>query len=275
MGTSQSSSGAPSNVPLVPPWVPDPPAANDGTNTDEEGQGDATHDSAAQPVVHRPHASTARFGSARSRLGSFGRTGSSADMRIGLRHYTSRGLGGSAAATRRLENTAQTARALYSTLAPPGAAVQSSLDRVLLAGSSAQHVLATVVEVVRPIDGTLDSESSRHAIHKALSELLQRFPGADLLNLSEEERVFAVERYVALEVYSRFRLDVGEAVKNKAPSTPAALDRLRQARDYITQTVAASFRGLRENGRALSSSRVSAVVRSALQKTFTVFEEYV
>jgi hypothetical protein len=114
-----------------------------------------------------------------------------------------------------------------------------------------------LVEAVRPINGTQDAESSRQAIRDALSELLTRFPEADLLNLSEDQRVFAIERYVAFDVYNRFRLDVGKAIQDNAPGVAAALARFKEVKDYIKQTVSAAFRQVRAAGQALNARRIT------------------
>jgi hypothetical protein len=131
-----------------------------------------------------------------------------------------------------------------------------------------------VVEAVRPIDGTQDAEAARAAIKDALSDLLTRFPEADLLNLDAEQRGFAIERYTALDVFRRFELDVGKTIIEKAPTAVTALSRLKQVRDYVKEAVAASFRRLREAGRAITAGRVSQVVQDALAETFHVFEGY-
>jgi hypothetical protein len=131
-----------------------------------------------------------------------------------------------------------------------------------------------VVEAVRPVDGTQDAEASRAAIRDALSELLTRFPDADLLNLTSEQRELAIERFTAHDVFRRFDLDVGQTIREKAPTTATGLSRLKQARDYVKETVAAAFRRLREAGRTLTAGRISEVVRAALRETFDVFEGY-
>ena len=276
MGTSKSSSGSPSGVPMVPPWVPDAPGENQ--DTQQEGDGAADQQSPPQrPPV--PIAPPARFKSARTSLGRFARTGSTDDMRRGVGHYVRTGLGGSRSASRRLGNTVTTAGSLYGALsavahgqAPtPG----SPLDPVLLSGRSAKEVMDAVVEAVRPVDGTQDSEANRDAVAKALGEVLDRYPDADLVNLSEEERLYAVEHYVALDVYNRLRLDVGRNIQDKAPSVSAALSRLREVKDYVKETVSASFRKLSSKGQHMNSRNVSQVVRAALQDALFVFEEYV
>ena len=99
-----------------------------------------------------------------------------------------------------------------------------------LDGRSADEIMDAVAEAVRPTDGTLDAEAGREAIRDALSDLLGRFPDADLLRLSEDQRVFAVERYVAFDVYNLFRLDVGKTIHDKALNATEALSRLREVK---------------------------------------------
>ena len=132
-----------------------------------------------------------------------------------------------------------------------------------------------LVEAVRPIDGTQDAEAERFAIRSALSDLLDRYSDADLLLLSEEQSAFAIERYIAHDVYNRFRLDVGTALQDKAPSVGAALSRLRDVKDYVHETVSSWFRTAVTAAQPLNPSRISNLVHQALQQTFEVFEEYV
>jgi hypothetical protein len=223
-------------------------------------------------------APTARFLGTRRSLGDYARDGERRDLRRSLRHYVRTGYGGSGIATRRFGGTAATANALGGALASVAAgqpaAPGSPLDPALLAGRSAQEVMGAVVEAVRPIDGTQDAEVARAAIRDALSELLTRFPKADLLNLDADQRSFAIERFTAIDVFRRFQLDVGKTIQEKAPSTSIALSRLKQARDYVKETVTAAFRKLRNTGRNLTAGRIGNVVRDALRETFQVFEGY-
>lgn len=287
MGTSQSSGGPGSGVPMVPSWVPDPPV-DEPLTPEEPGLVGATGDPTAPEAAPAPSvpppptlllvAPPARFRGARRALGDYARTGDSGDLRRGLGHYARTGYGGTATATRRMGGTASTAGALHDALSSVAAGQPSSpgspLDPALLAGRSVEEVMDAVVEAVRPIDGTQDAEAARAAIRDALSELLTRFPEADLLNLDAEQRAFAIERYTALDVFRRFDLDVGQTIRDKALSATVALSRLKQVRDYVRETVAASFRRLRDAGRAITAGRVSQVVTDALRETFQVFEGY-
>ncbi|MBL1137295.1 MAG: hypothetical protein HND46_18450 [Chloroflexi bacterium] len=265
MGTSQASRGPSSGVPMVPPWVPDP-ILPDGQNAPNPPQ--------QLPLI----APSGRFGPSRSSLGRYAQSGSSDDMRRGLGHYVGRGLGGASTAARRFGGTARTAGGLYGALsatASDRAAEQGSpLDPTLLRGRSASEVMDAVVEVVRPTDGTQDTEASRRSIKDALSELLNRFPNADLLNLSEDQRLFAIERYVGFDIYARFRLDVGKAIQDKAPSATAALARLKNIKEYIKEAVAREFRQLHSSGQSLNARHIVDLVNQTLYEAFHVFEDY-
>ena len=289
MGTSQSSRGSPSGVPMVPPWVPAPaappvPPPEDGepNTSDQNGPDDQPTPNALNsppaPSLPVPIAPEGRFRGTRLSLGNFARSGDSDDMRRGVGRYIRTGYGGARTASRRFEGTASTAGALYGALSATASgqapAAGSPLDPVLLAGRSAREVMDAIVEAVRSADGTQDAEASRAAIKDALSELLTRFQDADLLILTPEQRDFAIERFVAIDVYRRFVLDVGKSIQDKAPSVAAGLSRLRQVKDYIKEVIAASFRKLRDASRAISTGRVTEIVRTALADAMQVFEGY-
>ena len=213
-----------------------------------------------------------RFVSARRNLGSFAKTGDATRLRRGVAHYIRSGYGGSGTMSRRLGSISTTARSLSRALDPNS--TESSLDRILLRGKSADEVIDAVVEAARPHDGTLDTEASREAIRNALSDLLGQFDNIDLLDLSDAQREFVIERYAAHDVYRRFALDVGKHLVAKAPNATIGLARLKQARNYIRQTIAESFRLLRETGQSIATPNVRTAVANALANSLAVFKGY-
>jgi hypothetical protein len=283
MGTSQSSKGPPSSVPMVPPWVPDIPLPAELPEVEPlKGTPDAGVEQDQTPQIGPPQpipiAPARRFGNARRRLGEFARYGDRGSMRNGVGSYVKSGYGGSKTATRRFGGTTQTANALYSALAVGAdnlyTAPGRQLDPVLMAGRSADDVMDAVVEAIRPVDGTQDTEASRTAIKDALAEALTRFPDADLLNLENQQREFVIESYVTADVFRRFDMDLGKTIRDKAPSAITGLGRLKEVREYIRETVAASFRKLRNDGQQMVAGRIAEIVQNALYETFRVFEEY-
>ncbi|MBX9658964.1 MAG: hypothetical protein K2X00_10385 [Nitrospiraceae bacterium] len=281
MGTSQSSLGSPSGVPLVPPWVPNPLPPSEDESGEDIGDDTLTATPPSPPLVQTGAllAPPGRFGPARTSLGRFGKSGSADDMRSGIGHYVNKGLGGASSAARRFEGTAQTAGSLYGALSRISAGQPyspgSPLDPALLSGCSVDEVMDAVVEAVRPIDGTQDTEASQNAIRDALSELLERFPDADLLNLSKDQRLFVIEHYLSGDVFNRLCLDIGKAVRDKAPNYSVALSRFRQIREYVRETISARFRALTVSGKNLSSQFIVRIGAHALREAFDVFEEFV
>lgn len=286
MGTSSSSGGAPSGVPLVPEWTPPPPVAPPDDAGEADGgapgdeQGNDTGDGDGQPgapaaapsLVIAPRG---RFAPARMNVGDFAGSGSQGSMRRGMGHYVRKGLQGSRHAVGRFGGTTQTAGSLFgalSALASGAGEPGSLLDRTILAGRSANDVMSAIIDAVRPVDGTQDVEASRDAMKRALSAVLDQFPDANLLDLTEEQRLFTIERYLALDVFNRACLDLGKAIMSKAPSAAAALSRLGEIRDYIRETIAAAFRKLRAAGASLTAQRVGVMARDALREAFQVFE---
>lgn len=284
MGTSQSSSGSPSGVPMVPPWVPDIPLpaspAEGAPPSAAPEQGDPPAESAPRTEPHQPIpvAPARRFLGANRNLGDYARSGDGASMRRGVGQYVKKGYGGSATATRRMGGTAQTAQALYSALSGgpdnPYAAPGSPLDPALTIGRSADEVMDAVVEAVRPVDGTQDAEASRTSIKDALSDVLRQFPDADLRDLQQEQRDLAIERFVAGDVFRRIDLDLGKTIREKSPNAATGLGRLKEVREYVREIVAASFRKLRESGQGLVAGNITRIVQNALRETFQVFEGF-
>jgi hypothetical protein len=193
-------------------------------------------------------------------------------MRRGIAHYVSTGYGGAGTMSRRLGSVSTTAGSLSRALDPRTG--DSGVDRALLQGRSAEEIIDAVVEAARPRDGTLDAEASREAIRNALSDLLGQYNDVDLLNLSDAQREFVIEHFAAHDVYRRFALDVGKHLVDKAPNATIGLARLKQARSYIRQTIAESFRLLRQAGQAITTANVRTTVTKALANSLAVFEGY-
>src|SRR5258706_2052749 len=113
MGTSQSSRGPGSGLPLVPPWVPAPPPAGADSDLGSPPAPDSSKP-ASQPATQTGFASPVavprRFGSARTAFGSFARSGDKSALRRGGSEYVRKGYGGKSETTNPVERTAPTAR---------------------------------------------------------------------------------------------------------------------------------------------------------------------
>lgn len=291
MGTSQSSNGSPSGTPMVPPWTPDIPLSqqpetgvdrdmsDDSPDSDSTSPADGNEGSSDQEGnKDSPIAPPSRFRGARRNMSDYARTGDSSSMKKGLGQYVRKGYGGSATATKRLASTAKIAQSLFSALSTGDNNSYSKeggrLDPTALSGKTAYEVMDIIVEAVAPVDGTQDTEASRESIKDALADLLNTHPDADLNDLSAEQKELAIERYVAGDVFRRIDLDLGKCIREKALNTSSALERLKEVKNYVRETVSSSFRSLKETGQVIINNTVISIVQNAIKETCEVFEGY-
>lgn len=263
MGTSASSGGPGGGVPLVPPWVP---------------QVGATGQPGKQEAAASATAPSARFGSARRGLGEFARSGDSSALRRGLSHYAGRGLGGSSGAARRLGGAASRSGVLFSALGGLSAntldPARLGFDAAGLAGRSAREIIDRVARFVSPSDGTQDAESSQRAVNAALSDLLAQDPAVDVASLTREQIDWVLERHIMYEIVQRIELDVGKSIIERAPSPASAIERMKEMREYVEESVAAAFRANRQDSGSIDASEMVKLSSAVIRDTFAVFEEY-
>ncbi len=257
---------------MVPPWVPDVNPETDDLQLDNDKS------PATEPSVPPSLAPQGRFKPARSSLNKYASEGGSSNRDGGLKHYVKRGYGGSKGATKRMGGTVLKAGALYSALLPgnqnPLTETGGPLDPVLISGRSADEIMDAIVEAVSPIDGTLDAESSRASIKDALSEVLDENPQADLMQLSGEQRELAIMHFMAGDVFRRIDLDLGKDIRESAPNASTGMKRLKEVKDYVKQTIFASFRKIKESGQAISSKTINNIAKNTIRDTFEIFEAY-
>jgi len=282
MGTSASSSGPGSGVPLVPPWVADAESGNATSPSVDPGnapEDDSLSNNGNQtPQVQPQLAGPGRFRSARRNLGEFSRSGNSESLEKGLGHYTRSGLGGSRQATARMARTAQNSGTLYGALnalsgrgtVPP----ELAIDLRALSGRSAQEITDTIAEAISPSNGSQDAEVNRESISQALRELIQENPDIDLIALTEEQIISVIESYIVYDICKRIEMDVGKAIFDKADPV-TAINRLDEMQNYVRQCVASSFRKVTPGASHLTQREASRIAREVVQSTFDVFEEYI
>lgn len=263
MGTSVSSSGPRSGVPLIPPWVSDPDSGS-SPNTEKE--------------TVSPVAPPYRFRGTNLNMNRFAMSGSSDHMRKGLGQYVRKGLGGSLWASRRMARTATRAGALYDALdslrGGGTSAVELGFDVESLAGRPSREILDRIVDALSPSDGTLGVEGSRNSILNALSRLIREEPTANLVSLSTEQINLAIEFFVGEEICRRIELDVGLTVLDKAPDVPTAIRRLDAINRYVQRTVTFSFRQMASRAGPLTRRTVTNLVSRVIQYVLRVFESY-
>ena len=273
MGTSASSSGPGSGVPLIPPWVSDPdfPLPN-APNGDEEQENRI-------PQSPPPQAAPmGRFRGARVNLGEFAGSGSGYSLRRGIGQYVRTGLGGSRNGSRRMAGTARRAGALYGVLHALSSgttpAVDLGIEPVRLAGRPAREIVDRIAEALSPSDGSLDAETSRYSLSQALSVLIRMDPSINLAALTVDQIILAMELFIGADICRRIEVDVGKTILDRAADAVTAMRRLEEMYSYVRQVVASAFRRLPAMLDPLTQGAATRLASGVIRDTLEVFESY-
>jgi hypothetical protein len=233
-------------------------------------------DGDAEDEAEQQMAPRGRFAPARRALGEFATGGGTESLKRGLGHYVRKGLGGAHTATRRMASTAKTAGALYGVLdairigQPPA----PHLDPARLRGLSPKAIGDLIIDTIRPVNGTQDTEASRQSLASAMSDMLMEFPDADLIDLAPPEIEFWVERYLGHDLCHRIWLDVGKAIESKAPSPATAVQRFEEMRDFVMAEIAACAQELKERRERWSPETAERLAVKVIRETLDIFEDY-
>ena len=295
MGTSASSKGPGSgpDIPIVPPWVddppkpapqPTPPKPQSSAQTPPGGPGTppgTRNPNPPQVPQQQPSqpdpAPPGRWRGTRTSLGKFAGGGSDRERHLkrGLGHYSKSGMGGSRNAARRLGGSSRTASSLHSALTSlsSGAPLPPDLgiDAQTLAGLPPDQAVDALVDAIRPIDGTQDAEATRDSAARALSEVLAQNPDLTSLTPAQIDQVTA--SLLGHDVAHRIELDVGKAVIDKAPTKGEGLERLQEMKDYVREVVAAEYATERAKAGTVGRAAIERISNNAIQQTFDIFED--
>jgi hypothetical protein len=276
VGTQRSSSGPGPGVPFIPPWVEPVPQAPDQLPPNSDQSPPSEEVTLPLPPVDR--APAARFKGARLNLGGFAKSGSSDKLKAGLAHYVRTGLGGAARGESRMAGTATAVGRIYGGLsgfrAGEARPLEFAIDRESLAGRPAREVGDRIIDAVCPVDGSLDTEARRDSLSRAISELTEQFPDADLTALTAEQVDLLLQGFLANDLCHRIEFDVGKAIFEKAPDLATAVSRMEELRQYVREKVDASFRTNVAQGVSMTRSTAASLASKIIRDTLTVFEEY-
>lgn len=295
MGTSASSRGPGSgpDIPIVPPWVDNPPAVPQPQAPLPQvpvlGQAQPSGPQSAPgpqpnsppPVAQSPQPSPlsqpGRWRGVRTSLGRFAAGGADRDrhLRRGLGHYSRSGMGGSGNAARRMGSSALSAGALHNALTSlaTGQPLPADLgiNPLALAGLAPAEIVDLLVDAIVPIDGTQDAEATRDSASRALSEVLSQ--NNDVTTLTPEQIDQVTASTLGHDVAHRIELDVGKAIIDKAPTKGEGFDRLQEMKDYVREVVVAAYAEERQRNGAVGRAVIVRISRDAIEQAFAVFEE--
>jgi hypothetical protein len=279
MGTSSSSSGPKSGVPLIPSWrSPIPvetepqPVRNPGNIPQPENDSEQLDPNEAVKI-----SPARRFSNARKYLGEYAKNGDRNALRKALGSYSRIGMGGAANIARRMHTSIAVGAGLFNFLQKarenPDIRIREWVAQLGLKNLTASEVADEIINQIISTGGSLDEESCRDSMAQAMADLLTINSDIDLLNMDNDSIWTIVELYMANEAFNRLYLDIGQIFESVRYSPIDAVSRMNEMREYLKSEISAQIQQLRTDTFNLEKEEMNALLQSAIKITFEVFED--
>lgn len=261
MGTSTSSSGAPSGVPFDPPWL-------------------RTVASMVEPSVEaiaRPNriSGPGRFRGARLQLSKYLSAGSSDALHASFARYVRKGLGGAAQATSRMRVPIAVSSAMVASLLDLSECVRADdyedwMDQVLSAPEPFDELSSSLAKQILPEGGSVDEESCRKSLAFSIAEFQRENPDFDVSEFDLDSIWDVVLLFLESEVYNRFILDIGQRLEQI--EIGSMVQKEVAIKNYIKATLKVSISRMRGRTIPRTRSEIAALIGRTLNDTFEIFE---
>ena len=260
MGTSTSSSGAPSCVPFDPPWI--------------SGIADTILPDVSIETLPSSVSEPARFRDARRNLSKFISSGDRNALKRVISSYVKRGLGGARQATSRFRIPIVASVALISDLRKVIAAEENDQDQDWIQRiKDSSDPIGTLAEELSkriiPEGGSIDEESCRKSIAYAVCEFQRENPDIDIENFVEDTIFDIAELFLLNEIYNRMLIDLGQYFERMDISKIA--EREDEIKVYVRSALSAQIRRLRRINASLTKTELLQLVTAIMNDTFKVF----
>lgn len=266
MGTSASSFGPGAGVSFDPPWLEDIPIPG------EQQKPEKASEKIPNQVI--PVAPPARFRSARTSLGNYVKTGDRDSLRRSLGHYSKTGMGGAKNVANRLRISTSVASNLFNSLHSLREGNNQSIEKIISnlksEGADAYRFIDVIIENICPNGGSLDETSCKDSGYAALSEFFEKYPDADISNLSDDNIWSLTSSFLGNEAFSRIQLDIGQSFERQDIPISDRVTRYNEMRDYVKAEISSQINKIRGKGQSLNN--LQTILKEAIKNTFEVFE---
>ena len=276
MGTSASSAGPGANVSFDPPWLGDIPVGG----TDVGGVPSEEESGTLPNFPPQPAAGVAppsRFKTARVTLGAFARNGDTQSLARAAGHYSRTGMGGARNIATRMRASTKTAAGLGSFLRTArdrtDPRINEWMDALRTTNPTAQTVIDAIIAQIIPEGGSIDEESAKDSMAQALSELIALDSDVDLLALQDSQIWTLMQLYLGHEACNRMYADIGQLFESARFAPAVIVQRTNEMRSFLKNAIAAQLEMMRQTTSNPTRQQLEALLRDAVQITFTVFED--
>ncbi|EHU3264594.1 MULTISPECIES: Qat anti-phage system associated protein QatB [Acinetobacter calcoaceticus/baumannii complex] len=282
MGTSTSSKGPQGGVSFDPPWLDQittdiQPSGNDISDTNDVIQ--STHDQ-DQIESDTPRTNVieispiGRFAPSRAPMREFLRNGGKQNFRKVAGNYSKTGMGGAKKLSSRMRVATTVGSNLFGLIQNIQniPSIQNWLTSLNGKTPNFRELENQIINILIPDGGSVDEDSCRDSLSKAMSDLYEIDPDIDLQNIQQDEIWFLIERFLASECLNRLCHDIGQAMESSEFKPEVIVQRLDEMKSYLEADLKSNLEVLRANLANPSNKELQQVLEKSLEHTFSAYE---
>ena len=259
MGTSSSSSGPKSGVPIDPPWL-------DSTIPQPSNS----------PALTSSKAPPRRFANARRNLNAYIASGYKESLKKALGHYSSKGMGGAKQVASRMRFSTSSGSRLFNFLdgikdglSPE---IKDWIKQLYEGDLDASEIADEITKKIISESGVIEEDSCRKSMNIALAELIESNQDFSLEKMNEDSIWAVMTSFLAHEVSTRVFHDIGQSFE-KSDDPKGSVLLMNDMLEYVKAEISRQIRTLRSNTSTLATDEINNLLQLVVERTFKVFEE--
>lgn len=283
MGTSTSSKGPQGGVSFDPPWLDQitTDIQSNGNDIDETNEDIQSTCDGEQTEADIPRTSvigispTGRFGPSRTPMREFLKNGGKQSFKNVAGNYSKKGMGGAKKLSSRMKVATTVGSNLFGLIQNIQniPSIQSWLTSLNGKTPHFRELENQIINILIPDGGSVDEDSCRDSLSKAMSDLYEVNPDIDLQNIQQDEIWFLIEHFLASECLNRLCHDIGQAMESSEFKPEVMVQRMDEMKSYLEADLKSNLEVLRANLVNPSNKELQQVLEKSLEHTFSAYEE--
>lgn len=282
MGTSTSSKGPQGNISFDPPWLDQitadiKPNANNISDTNDVSPDIVDTE---QTEYETPNTSVVgisppgRFAPSRAPMREFLKNGGKQNFRKVVGNYTKTGMGGAKRLSSRMRVATTVGSNLFGLIQniQNVPSIQNWLSSLNGKTPNFRELENQIINILIPDGGSVDEDSCRDSLSKAMSDLYEVSPEIDLQNIQQDEIWFLIERFLANECLNRLCHDIGQVMESSEFKPEVIVQRMDEMRSYLEADLKSNLEVLRADLVNPSNKDLQKVLEKSLENTFSLYE---
>lgn len=279
MGTSTSSKGPQGGISFDPPWLDQIPTSggpdidtNNNVNQDANDVEQTDNDEQNTQVggISPPR----RFAPSRTPMREFLKHGGKQNFRKVAGSYSKTGMGGAKQLSSRMRVATTVGSNLFGLIQniENVPSIQKWLSSLNGATPNFRELENQIINILIPDGGSVDEDSCRDSLSKAMSELYEINPDIDLQNIQQNEIWFLIERFLASECLNRLCHDIGQVMESSEFKPEVIVHRMDEMRSYLEADLKSNLEVLKTHLVNPSNREIKKVLEKSLENTFSLYE---